>query len=52
MSYNYKIDKEALLRLLNDVKDGLVKNIYDIEITTDGYCEVITDAFCYLITEE
>jgi hypothetical protein len=52
MSYSYKIDKEALMDLLEDIKNGYVKEIYDIEITEDGYCEVITDKAYYLITEQ
>lgn len=52
MSYSYKIDKTALLDLITDLQSGRVKDIYDIEITEDGYCEVTTDNGYYLITEE
>lgn len=51
MSYNYKIDKEALMDLLEDIKNGYVKEIYNIEITEEGYCEIETDKSYYMITE-
>ena len=50
--YSYKIDKEALLELINDLQSGRVREVYDIEVDDNGYCEVITDKAYYLITEQ
>lgn len=52
MSYNYKIDKEALMQLLEDLQNGVVKEIYNIHLTTDGYCEITTDKYSTIITED
>lgn len=52
MSNFYKIDKEALLQLIEAAQNGLIKEVYDIEVNEDGYCEVSTDNGYYMITEK
>lgn len=52
MGYNFKIDKEKLAELFQDIMDEKVNAIINIVVSDDGYCVIATDNGAYYITQD